>query len=457
MELIHNVANAHSGVSVFAGVGERTREGNDLYLEMEESGVLDKVALVYGQMNEPPGARLRVALSGLTMAEYFREQGQDVLLFIDNIFRFVQAGSEVSALLGRMPSAVGYQPTLATEMGQLQERITSTRTGSVTSVQAIYVPADDLTDPAPANTFAHLDATTVLSRAIVEKGIYPAVDPLDSTSRALAPGVVSDEHYATATAVQQILQRYKDLQDIIAILGMDELTDEDKLVVSRARKIERFLSQPNFVAEQFTGHARQVRQARGHDQGLPGDHRGPARRSAGGGVLHGRADRGGRREGAPARAGRRLGEAPMADEHPKFDVAVVTPDGPVYEGEAEMLIVPGQAGEIGVLARHAPLVATLKAGSTRVHLGGNEVLEFATGPGFFKVETDRALALVDDAVNVKEIDDERATAQLEAAKAELERLDAGTGRATAGSSSSASATPRTSWPFRAARPADPPA
>ncbi|HXY17499.1 MAG TPA: F0F1 ATP synthase subunit beta [Gaiellaceae bacterium] len=252
-ELIHNVAMQHGGVSVFAGVGERTREGNDLMLEMEESGVMDKVALVYGQMNEPPGARLRVGLSGLTMAEYFRDEGQDVLLFIDNIFRFVQAGSEVSALLGRMPSAVGYQPTLATEMGQLQERITSTRTGSVTSVQAIYVPADDLTDPAPANTFAHLDSTTVLSRAIVEKGIYPAVDPLDSTSRALQPGIVSDEHYATATAVQQILQRYKDLQDIIAILGMDELTDEDKLVVARARKIERFLSQPNFVAEQFTG------------------------------------------------------------------------------------------------------------------------------------------------------------------------------------------------------------
>ena len=252
-ELIHNVAREHGGVSVFAGVGERTREGNDLWLEMTESGVIDKVALVYGQMNEPPGARLRVGLSGLTMAEYFRDEGQDVLLFIDNIFRFVQAGSEVSALLGRMPSAVGYQPTLATEMGQLQERITSTRTGSVTSVQAIYVPADDLTDPAPANTFAHLDSTTVLSRAIVEKGIYPAVDPLDSVSRALQPGVVSDEHYATATAVQQILQRYKDLQDIIAILGMDELTDEDKLVVARARKIERFLSQPNFVAEQFTG------------------------------------------------------------------------------------------------------------------------------------------------------------------------------------------------------------
>jgi F-type H+-transporting ATPase subunit beta len=252
-ELIHNVANAHGGVSVFAGVGERTREGNDLMLEMEESGVIDKVALVYGQMNEPPGARLRVGLSGLTMAEYFRDEGQDVLLFIDNIFRFVQAGSEVSALLGRMPSAVGYQPTLATEMGQLQERITSTRTGSVTSVQAIYVPADDLTDPAPANVFAHLDSTTTLSRAIVEKGIYPAVDPLDSTSRALTPGVVSDEHYAVATNVQQVLQRYKDLQDIIAILGMDELTDEDKVVVSRARKIERFLSQPNFVAEQFTG------------------------------------------------------------------------------------------------------------------------------------------------------------------------------------------------------------
>jgi F-type H+-transporting ATPase subunit beta len=252
-ELIHNVAREHGGVSVFAGVGERSREGNDLLREMTESEVLDKVALVFGQMNEPPGARLRVGLSGLTMAEYFRDEGQDVLLFIDNIFRFVQAGSEVSALLGRMPSAVGYQPTLASEMGQLQERITSTRTGSVTSVQAIYVPADDLTDPAPAATFAHLDAFITLSRAIVEKGIYPAVDPLDSFSRALQPGIVSDEHYETATALQQILQRYKDLQDIIAILGMDELTDEDKLVVARARRIERFLSQPNFVAEQFTG------------------------------------------------------------------------------------------------------------------------------------------------------------------------------------------------------------
>jgi F-type H+-transporting ATPase subunit beta len=252
-ELIHNVAQQHGGVSVFSGVGERSREGNDLWREMEESGVLGKVALVFGQMNEPPGARLRVGLSGLTMAEYFRDQGQDVLLFIDNIFRFVQAGSEVSALLGRMPSAVGYQPTLASEMGQLQERITSTRTGSVTSVQAIYVPADDLTDPAPANTFAHLDAFITLSRSIVEKGIYPAVDPLDSFSRALQRGIVSDEHYEVATTLQQILQRYRDLQDIIAILGMDELTDEDKVVVARARRIERFLSQPNFVAEQFTG------------------------------------------------------------------------------------------------------------------------------------------------------------------------------------------------------------
>jgi F-type H+-transporting ATPase subunit beta len=252
-ELIHNVAEQHGGVSVFAGVGERTREGNDLWLEMTESGVIDRVALVYGQMNEPPGARLRVGLAGLTMAEYFRDEGQDVLFFIDNIFRFVQAGSEVSALLGRMPSAVGYQPTLATEMGQLQERITSTRVGSVTSVQAIYVPADDLTDPAPANTFAHLDAFITLARSISEKGIYPAIDPLGSNSRALSRGVVSDLHYDTATRVQEVLQRYRDLQDIIAILGMDELSDEDKLVVQRARKIERFLSQPMFVAEVFTG------------------------------------------------------------------------------------------------------------------------------------------------------------------------------------------------------------
>ncbi len=254
MELINNVAKQHGGISVFTGVGERTREGNDLYNEMKESGVLSKTALVYGQMNEPPGARMRVGLSGLTMAEYFRDQeGQDVLLFIDNIFRFTQAGSEVSALLGRMPSAVGYQPTLANEMGALQERITSTKRGSITSVQAVYVPADDLTDPAPATTFAHLDATTVLSRSIASLGIYPAVDPLDSTSRLLSPDVVGIEHYEVARAVQQILQRYKELQDIIAIMGMDELSEEDKLTVSRARKIQRFLSQPFTVAEQFTG------------------------------------------------------------------------------------------------------------------------------------------------------------------------------------------------------------
>src|SRR4249919_1821589 len=253
-ELIRSIAEEHEGLSAFCGVGERSREGNDLWLEMKESGVIDKTMLVFGQMNEPPGARLRVALSGLTMAEYFRQQGgQDVLLFIDNIFRFVQAGSEVSALLGRMPSAVGYQPTLETEMGELQERITSTERGSVTSVQAIYVPADDLTDPAPASVFAHLNATTTLSRAISEKGIYPAVDPLDSTSTILKPDVVGEEHYRTATEVQQVLQRYKELQDIIAILGIDELSDEDKLVVQRARKIERFLSQPFFTAEQFTG------------------------------------------------------------------------------------------------------------------------------------------------------------------------------------------------------------
>ena len=253
MELIRNIATEHGGISVFAGVGERTREGNDLWLEMKESGVINKTALVYGQMTEPPGARLRVGLTGLTVAEYFRDAGQDVLLFIDNIFRFTQAGSEVSALLGRMPSAVGYQPTLATEMGQLQERITSTKKGSITSVQAIYVPADDITDPAPANAFAHLDATTVLSRQIAELGIYPAVDPLASTSRILDPRILGEEHYGTARGVQRILQRYKDLQDIIAILGMDELSDEDKLVVARARKIQRFLSQPFFVAEAFTG------------------------------------------------------------------------------------------------------------------------------------------------------------------------------------------------------------
>ena len=277
MEMIHNIAMHHGGYSVFGGVGERTREGNDLWLEMKESGVLEKTALVYGQMNEPPGARARVGLSALTAAEYFRdEEGQDVLLFIDNIFRFTQANSEVSALLGRMPSAVGYQPTLSTDLGELEERITSTKKGSITSVQAIYVPADDLTDPAPATTFAHLDATTVLSRQIAELGIYPAVDPLDSTSRILDPQVVGQEHYDVAREVQRILQRYKDLQDIIAILGMDELSEEDKILVARARKIQRFLSQPFFVAEAFTGakgvYVKMEETVRGFKEILEGKH-----------------------------------------------------------------------------------------------------------------------------------------------------------------------------------------
>ena len=277
MELINNIAKQHGGLSVFTGVGERTREGNDLYNEMKESGVLANTTLVYGQMNEPPGARMRVALSGLTMAEYFRdEENQDVLLFIDNIFRFTQAGSEVSALLGRMPSAVGYQPTLATEMGDLQERITSTKKGSITSIQAVYVPADDLTDPAPATTFAHLDATTVLSRHIASQGIYPAVDPLESTSRILSPGILGEEHYSTAREVQRILQRYKELMDIIAIMGMDELSDEDKLLVQRARKIQRFLSQPFDVSEKFTGiggaYVRLAETVRGFKEIIDGKH-----------------------------------------------------------------------------------------------------------------------------------------------------------------------------------------
>ena len=438
-ELIHNVAEQHGGVSVFAGVGERTREGNDLWLEMEESGVIDRVALVYGQMNEPPGARLRVALSGLTMAEYFRDEGQDVLFFIDNIFRFVQAGSEVSALLGRMPSAVGYQPTLATEMGQLQERITSTRVGSVTSVQAIYVPADDLTDPAPANTFAHLDAFITLARSISEKGIYPAIDPLGSNSRALTRGVVTDEHYDTASRVQEVLQRYRDLQDIIAILGMDELSDEDKLVVQRARKIERFLSQPMFVAEVFTGtpgaYVKLEDTVKGFQEILDGKHDDLARA----GLLHGRHDRRRRRQG-PGAAPR-----PSPRNGRRLEVSLVTPDGSVFDGEAEMLIVPGADGEIGVLARHAPLVALLKAGSTRVHVKrGQEVREFATGPGFFKVEQDRALALVDDAVDV---DESTATGRRPSSR-RRRPSSRGSRRAsrtpTAGSSSSASSTPRTS-------------
>ena len=440
-ELIHNVALQHGGVSVFAGVGERTREGNDLLLEMTESGVLDKVALVYGQMNEPPGARLRVGLSGLTMAEYFRDEGQDVLLFIDNIFRFTQAGSEVSALLGRMPSAVGYQPTLATEMGQLQERITSTRTGSVTSVQAIYVPADDLTDPAPANTFAHLDSTTVLTRTLVEQGIYPAVDPLDSVSRALQPGIVSEEHYEVATQVQRVLQRYKELQDIIAILGIEELSDEDRLTVSRARKIQRFLSQPNFVAEQFTGTPGRVREARGHDQGLPRDPRRQARRPARAGVLHGRRHRERRREGpharrrgdARARGGRARGEPSRARARHRvvagqdvLGLARHARRGGVRRrgGDADR---PrrGRRDRRARAARAADRDAEGRLDARPPRRGRRRVREFATGPGFFKVEQDRAIALVDDAVLANEIDVERARQQLEEAQAELEKIDRG--------------------------------
>ena len=326
-ELINNIATQHGGLSVFCGVGERTREGNDLWTEMQESGVIDKTALVFGQMNEPPGARLRVGLAGLTVAEYFREAGgQDVLLFIDNIFRFVQAGSEVSALLGRMPSAVGYQPTLANEMGELQERITSTKRGSVTSVQAIYVPADDLTDPAPAATFAHLDATTVLSRAISEKGIYPAVDPLDSSSRILTRDAVGNEHYEVAMRVQEILQRYRELQDIIAILGMDELSDEDK-VDRAARAQDRALPQP--AVHRGRGlhrHAGQVRPARRHGPRLQGPRRGQVRRAAGAGLLHGRRHRGGGREGQDARRRARRERRPVSDER-TLHVEVVTPDG----------------------------------------------------------------------------------------------------------------------------------
>ena len=440
-ELINNVALQHGGVSVFSGVGERTREGNDLMLEMQESGVMDKVAMCYGQMNEPPGARLRVGLSGLTMAEYFRDQGQDTLLFIDNIFRFVQAGSEVSALLGRMPSAVGYQPTLATEMGQLQERITSTKTGSVTSVQAIYVPADDLTDPAPANTFAHLDSTTVLDRSIVEKGIYPAVHPLRSNSRALQPGIVSDEHYRCATRVQELLQRYADLQDIIAILGIDELSDEDKVVVQRARKIERFLSQPFFTAAQFTGtpgeYVKLEDTIRGFTEILDGKHDDlPEQAFYMVGTIEQAVERAKQLAGddsapepepEPIRSPSSSPQPrrPRVADHPLFPVSVVTPEGAAFEGDAEMLIVPGQSGEIGVLARHAPLVAMLKAGSTRVHLDGGEVREFATGPGFFQVLENRAIALVDDAVAAGEIDTARAQKQLEDAQAELAKVESG--------------------------------
>ena len=394
-ELINNIAQEHGGLSAFCGVGERSREGNDLWLEMTESGVIDKTMLVFGQMNEPPGARMRVALSGLTMAEYFREQGgQDVLLFIDNIFRFVQAGSEVSALLGRMPSQVGYQPTLETEMGQLQERITSTRQGSVTSVQAIYVPADDLTDPAPASVFAHLNATTTLSRAISEKGIYPAVDPLDSTSTILKAGHRSARSTTRSrTQVKEILQRYKELQDIIAILGIDELSDEDKVTVQRARKVERFLSQPFFVAEQFTGtpgkYVPVEETVRSFKEIIEGEHddlperafymkgtidevleeiKGSGKKKAKDDEESKADEESGDEEGPRSRrhrGGRRVDDADVDEglvgrRRSTFRVEVLTPEGQVFDDEVEMVSTRTATGSIGILANHAPLMAILE-------------------------------------------------------------------------------------------------
>ena len=399
-ELIRNIAEEHEGLSAFCGVGERSREGNDLWLEMKESGVIDKTMLVFGQMNEPPGARLRVALSGLTMAEYFRQQGgQDVLLFIDNIFRFVQAGSEVSALLGRMPSAVGYQPTLETEMGELQERITSTREGSVTSVQAIYVPADDLTDPAPASVFAHLNATTVLTRSLVEQGIYPAVDPLDSTSTILKPDILGEEHYDTATRVQETLQRYKELQDIIAILGIDELSDEDKQTVSRARKIQRFLSQPFFVASQFTGRDGEyvpvAETVRGFKEIVDGEHDDiPERAFYMQGAIEQVLEQAKSmkaeepEEAAEAEASeqeekteedRGGGRLPMA-EH-TLHVKVLTPEGEVFDGDVEQLSTRTAVGEIGILANHVPVLARLRPTELRLHMPDGEVQTLGPGRG----------------------------------------------------------------------------
>ena len=461
-ELIHNIALQHGGVSVFCGVGERTREGNDLMLEMQESGVMDKVAMCYGQMNEPPGARLRVGLSGLTMAEYFRDEGQDVLLFIDNIFRFVQAGSEVSALLGRMPSAVGYQPTLATEMGQLQERITSTRTGSVTSVQAIYVPADDLTDPAPANTFAHLDSTTVLSTAQSSRRASTR-QSIRSTRRhaRCSRASSSAEHYAARSRVQEVLQRYRDLQDIIAILGIDELSDEDKLVVTRARKIERFLSQPFFTAAQFTGtpgeYVKLEDTIRGFTEILDGKHDDLPEQAfymVGADRAGGRAREqlGGEeperpRSASPTRSrtspsrGRRVAVA----DHPLFPVSVVTPEGPAFEGEAEMLIVPGAAGEIGVLARHAPLVAMLQRGLDARPRGRRRGARVRDRPRLLpgaREPRDRARR------RRRRSGRHRRGAGAQAARGSAGRAREGrVGRLrppTAGSSSSGSATPRTS-------------
>ncbi len=422
-ELINNLAQEHGGLSAFCGVGERSREGNDLWLEMKESGVLDKTILVFGQMNEPPGARMRVALSGLTMAEYFREEGgQDVLLFIDNIFRFVQAGSEVSALLGRMPSQVGYQPTLETEMGQLQERITSTRDGSVTSVQAIYVPADDLTDPAPASVFAHLNATTVLSRAISEKGIYPAVDPLDSTSTILKPDILGEEHFTTANRVKEILQRYKELQDIIAILGIDELSDEDKLIVGRARRVERFLSQPFFVAEAFTGTPGQyvpiAETIRGFKEIIDGQHDDVPESAF---FLKGTIDdvvkaasgkkdddnvKKGRRQARQGRHARRRRRRPgrrVVAQTP-FRVEVLTPEGSVFDEEVGMVSTRTEVGSIGILARMQPLLGMLVPTELRLYRSETDVVRYAQGEGYVQVSEDGVLVLVEEAHTPEELD-----------------------------------------------------
>ena len=402
-ELINNIAKGHGGVSVFAGVGERTREGNDLYHEFLDAGVIakdadgnatsegSKVALVFGQMNEPPGARARVALSGLTIAEYFRDvEGQDVLFFVDNIFRFTQAGSEVSALLGRIPSAVGYQPTLSTDMGALQERITSTNKGSITSVQAIYVPADDLTDPAPATSFAHLDATTTLSRAISELGIYPAVDPLDSTSRVLEPRVVGQEHYETARAVQQTLQKYKSLQDIIAILGMDELSEDDRLTVSRARKIQRFLSQPFHVAEVFTGIPGKFVQLEDTVKSFKAVVDGEYDHLPESAFYNGRRHRRSRRQGREAGAGRLI---PMA-----LHFELVTPERLVRSEEVYQVVVPGTEGDSGILEGHAPFMTTIRDGNLAIYKADKTEPELLPITGGFAEVNERGLTVLAEQV-----------------------------------------------------------
>ena len=430
MELINNIAKAHGGYSVFAGVGERTREGNDLYHEMIESGVINpggegsKAALVYGQMNEPPGARARVGLSGLTVAEYFRdEEGQDVLFFVDNIFRFTQAGSEVSALLGRIPSAVGYQPTLATDLGTLEERITSTKKGSITSVQAIYVPADDLTDPAPATTFSHLDATTVLSRQIAELGIYPAVDPLDSTSRMLDPRIVGDEHYQVARDVQRVLQTYKSLQDIIAILGMDELSEEDKLTVARARKIQRFLSQPFHVAEVFTGTPGVLvsleETIKGFKGIVAGDHDDLPESSF---YMVGTIDE------AVAKARKMAAEASLMPDRVQFEL--VTPERLLISEAVEMVVVPGTEGNFGVLPGHSLLMSTIRPGMIEVYEGQRVTRRIFVAGGFAEVTPERCTVLADEATPADELDRAATEAELQVVQGNLPSLREQVSRST---------------------------